>query len=566
MSALVRSTAASFVASAWLLLGATAPLGPAQDLPTMEAARSKIQSGDFAAAAKLLEEITKAEPTNPAAWRLLGLAYHSQGDLDRALAAHLESTKFPQTAPIGFYNAACIHALRGERDQAFQYLNQAESTGSIDLAQMDADKDLESLRSDTRYLELRPPAKSFEDSFVEPVRVLQQWKGDAALGQFGWIARDIGDVDRDGAHDVVTSAPTLSIAGRTEGRVYVYSSRSGKLLWQATGQPGDQLGLGVEAAGDFDADGTPDVIAGAPGRDVAFVYSGKDGRVLRTLTGQRGEGFGSSVAGVGDLDGDGHTEVIVGAPQAGAADRLTGRAFVFSSKSEAPMLVLQGEHAAHRFGSACAGSLRGTTRMIVVGAPDAGEGARGRVYAYDGAGALRFAIDADASGAELGGMFVSVVGDVDADGVDDVYASDWSDGTLGGATGRVYVHSGKSGERVFALTGTVAGEGFGIGSADCGDTDGDGHADLLIGTWQHGSAARSGGKCSLYSGKTKSILRTITCKVPGDTFGFDATGIGDVDGDGAVDYLVTSAWSRVIGSRAGRMFILAGSRTDRESK
>ncbi len=559
MSALVRSPVALFIASAWLLLGAASSLGRAQDPPTIEGARQQIQSGEFASAAKLLEEITKAQPQNAVAWQLLGLAYHSQGDLDRALPAHLEATKFPQTAPTGFYNAACVCALRGERDQAFQYLVQAESTGSIDLAQMDADQDLESLRADVRYLELRPPAKSFEDSFVEPTRVLRKWDGEAALGQFGWIARNIGDVDKDGVRDVVTSAPTLSIGGRAAGRVYVYSSRSGQLVWQQTGQAGDQLGLAVEAAGDFDADGTPDVIAGAPGRELAFVYSGKDGRVIRTLAGQRGEGFGSSVAGVGDLNGDGRAEVIVGAPQGGPSNDGTGRVYVFSSKSEQPLLVLQGEKPGHRFGSACTGASDPANSMIVVGAPDAGEGARGRAYVYDRAGALRFAIDAEATGAELGGMFLSVVGDVDGDGVQDVYASDWSDNALGATTGRVYVHSGKSGERLLLLTGEAAGDGFGIGLAKCGDADGDGHADLLVGAWQHGSGARSGGRCYLYSGKSKALLRTITCKVPGDTFGFDTTGIGDVDGDGAVDFLVSSGWSRVHGSRSGRMFVIAGS-------
>jgi len=43
----------------------------------------------------------------------------------------------------------------------------------------------------------------------------------------------------------------------------------------------------------------------------------------------------------------------------------------------------------------------------------------------------------------------------------------------------------------------------------------------------------------------------------GETFGFDATGMGDVDGDGVIDLLLTSGWSAVNGPRSGRMFIVS---------
>ena len=54
------------------------------------------------------------------------------------------------------------------------------------------------------------------------------------------------------------------------------------------------------------------------------------------------------------------------------------------------------------------------------------------------------------------------------------------------------------------------------------------------------------------------MLRSFTGRVPGETLGFDATGIGDVDGDGATDYLVTSSWSNVRGFRSGRMYVISG--------
>ena len=154
-------------------------------------------------------------------------------------------------------------------------------------------------------------------------------------------------------------------------------------------------------------------------------------------------------------------------------------------------------------------------------------------------------------------MFLSVLGDVDGDGFPDVYASDWSNNAKGPSTGRVYVHSGKDGHRLFTLTGETAGEGFGTSPSVAGDVNGDGYADLIIGAWQYGGAAVGGGRAYLYSGKDGQLIKTFTCRIPGDTFGFDAVTMGDVDGDRTVDFLITSGWSGVHGFHSGRVFIIS---------
>ena len=119
------------------------------------------------------------------------------------------------------------------------------------------------------------------------------------------------------------------------------------------------------------------------------------------------------------------------------------------------------------------------------------------------------------------------------------------------------MHSGANGRRLLTLTGDAAGEGFGIGPATAGDVDGDGRDDLIVGAWQYAGAAISAGRAYLYSGKDGQLLKTYTCRIPGDTFGFDATGIGDVDADGTIDLLITSAWSGIHGFHSGRMFVIS---------
>jgi hypothetical protein len=348
--------------------------------------------------------------------------------------------------------------------------------------------------------------------------------------------------------------------------VYVYSTKTGARLWTADGEPGDRFGTGVEGAGDTNRDGVPDVVAAAPGGGYAKVLSGKDGRVLLTLTAEdKADVFGRHAAGVGDVNRDGHADVIVGAPGNNAGGKGAGRAYVFSGKDGTKLLTLTGERAGDGFGSAVAGETDAKQTRLVVGAPAAGPAKRGRVYVYAGlSSSPKFVIEADDTGGALGAMFLGTPGDVDGDGVGDVYASDFGNTAKGPSTGRVYVHSGADGRQLLALTGSGAREGFGTSPSQAGDVDGDGHADLVVGAWQYAGAAVSGGRAYLYSGKDGRLMRTYTCRIPGDTFGFDSVTLGDVNGDGMADFLITSAWSGVNGFRSGRIFIISsGVRTAR---
>ena len=534
----------------------------AQNAPPEEVRRAQalIQTKDYDSAIKILEEFLRTSPARPGAWNLLGTAYARKGDYDKALQAFAKTSTSPQLRLQGLYNSACVYALKNDKEEAFKLLRQLRESGSFDMSTILSDDDLKNIRSDPRFDKLIPKPEEFGNPFVEKVTIIHELTGEAKGDQFGWIARRIGDVDGDNVNDFVTSAPTHSIEGKPAGRVYVYSGKSAKLLWTHTGPAGGQLGLGIEAAGDVNADRIPDVIASAPGEGKAYVYSGKDGKVLLTLgSGDQSETFGRHVSGAGDMNGDGRTDLVVGAPGNNAGGQGAGRAYVFSGKDGSVLLTVDGERAGDAFGSSVAGYASKNQSFLIAGAPNAGPKKTGRVYVYPGLTTKpKFIIEADETGAQLGAMFLSVVGDINRDRVPDIYASDFSNTAKGTATGRIYVHSGADGRRLLTLTGEGANDGFGIGPADAGDVDNDGYNDLIVGAWQHSGAARSGGKVYLYSGKDGRLMRSYTCRIAGDTFGFDATGMGDVNGDGLIDFLLTSAWSGINGFHSGRVFIVSG--------
>lgn len=524
-----------------------------------------LQQGNMDRATAVIDSLANLHADALPVWNAAGIIHRRAGNHERSLEAfqHLEELS-PGTGATAF-NLGVQYAFLERSDEAFEWLLRAKDTGAVLVPNIALSPAAANLRGDARWSSLFPDPAEYDRPFVQERALLQDWYGEQPGDVFGWIARAIGDVDGDGIQDLVTSATGYN---NQSGKVYVYSGGKGDLLWSVEGTvPGGRLGHGIEAAGDVNADGIPDVIASAPYINRVHVYSGNDGRELFSVAGADTSGaFGLSVKGIGDINYDGYGDLLIGepfqvwgAPINGGDMSRPGQAHVISGADASLLLLLRGETPGDGFGSSVSGKTVDGNTLYVVGAPGGGSEGTGKAYVYDALdGRPLFTAEPDAGGAQYGGMFLSVVGDLDADGTLDVYIADWGDNEVAPGAGKVYLYSGRNGDRLYALTGEAAGDGYGIGIADAGDVDRDGHDDLVVGAWQHASAAPSGGKLYVHSGADGSLMYTITGDVAGETLGFDTTGMGDVDGDGWVDFLITSAYSMRNGFRAGRTLIVSG--------
>lgn len=157
----------------------------------------------------------------------------------------------------------------------------------------------------------------------KPVRRHEATAFDDISG-FGLACTALGDVDEDGVSDYAIGAALERIPERAEdwrersfgGQVIVISGSTGKELWRVV-EPSTEwsFGAAVAAAGDFDGDATPDVLVGAPSARFAegrvVVLSGRDGHTLRELVpDRRAEGFGYGVSGALDFDLDGKHDLV----------------------------------------------------------------------------------------------------------------------------------------------------------------------------------------------------------------------------------------------------------------
>jgi len=379
--------------------------------------------------------------------------------------------------------------------------------------------------------------------------------------RFGDALVHLGDVDGDGVSDIAVGAPLEDHAGLIDsnrGAIHVLLLNADGTVKTATrissgvnGGPvladEDHFGASVTSLGDLDADGVVDILVGAPGDDVQgdqqgaiyVVYLNANGSAKRTLkiadTSNGGpdllpgDRFGEAVTSLGDLDGDGYVDIAVGAP-----------------------------------GNDTDGNERGAVHVLLLNADGTVKSIQTIANGLSGGPVLA---DNDRFGDA-----VSVVGDLNGDGVTDLAVGAPSDSSVQANAGAVYVlfmnPDGTVGSHTL-IAGMMNGgpdlsalSQFGTSLAATGDHDGDGINDLAVGAI--GTDA-SGGVylLSLHSDGTAKDTQLIASRRGGgpllndsDDFGASVSAIGDVNGDGVTDLAVGAPNHGSDAVNSGTIFLL----------
>lgn len=188
-----------------------------------------------------------------------------------------------------------------------------------------------------------------------------------------------------------------------------------------------------------------------------------------------------------------------------------------------------------------------TVPDAISSAPSASSG-RGRVTVFSGAtGAILFEFTDTAPGSSMG-WAITDAGDINNDGFHDIAAG--APPRVGplGAQGGVVVLSGNPasyGQVLLTLWGPEANSGFGYALAGMGDVNADGHDDLLVGSPLAGAANPSQGLAFIVSGHDGSIIHTLEGSgASGAGFGRGVAGVGDLDGDGITDAVVAASFEQ----------------------
>ncbi len=393
---------------------------------------------------------------------------------------------------------------------------------------------------------------------------------------FGFSVSAAGDVNGDGYADVVVGAPFYTNGEAAEGRAFVYYGSASGLnaagAWSAEGnQAMAWFGFSVSAAGDVNGDGYADVIVGTPSYDSgqtdegrAYLYHGSASGLNAAAAwsaenNQAGARFGWSVATAGDVNGDGYADVIVGADQYDNGQTGEGRAYVYhgsaSGLSAAAAWGVESNQAEARFGGSvsAAGDVNGDGYAdVLIGAPgyDNGELNEGRAFVYHGSASglgASAAWTAEGNQAEaLFGDSVKTAGDVNGDGFADVIVGAQHADNGEADEGRASVYygsaSGLNAAAAWEVESNQAGATFGCSVSAAGDVNGDGYADVIVGSPGYDNVQTDEGRAYVYHGSAAGLSAAAVWNAESNQtsawFGYSVSAAGDVNGDGYADVII----------------------------
>ena len=423
-----------------------------------------------------------------------------------------------------------------------------------------------------------------------------------------------GDVNGDGFDDVLLGAWKNDDGGVDAGAAYLVLGSATPWSGSASGADaeftgevaGDYAGHNVSIVGDVNSDGFDDILVGAPYNDDGGTYAGAAYLLLGASAwtssslaaadaeyrGIDGTDFaGYDVAPAGDFNDDGYDDFVIGAAQrqtggasSGSAYLVLGGATVSSTTLSAAAAEFWGEGVSDVAGEAVAGGGDvdgdGFDDILVgAGQNDSGGADAGAAYLILGAASAASmslgSVDAQYTGANAGdrvGDDVSLSGDADADGYDDILVGAHNVDASGTDSGAVYLVLGGPFPATMSLAaadatylGEAASDFAGASTAWGGDTNGDGRDDFIVGAYGNDDAGGLAGAAYLVLGGASFGTLSLgdadaefTGEAAIDYAGVQVAGVGDVDGDGNDDLGVGAGYNDDGGSGAGAVYLLLG--------
>ena len=431
--------------------------------------------------------------------------------------------------------------------------------------------------------------------------------------QFGCSVASAGDINGDGYADVVVGAPWYN---SRVGQAFVYlgsaSGLSAGSNWSDSGRvSGSEFGTSVASAGDVNGDGYADVIVGSPyyslsmsGQGHACVYYGSGDGLGESGSEYNADWiaesdqisgyFGISVASAADVNGDGYADVIVGAYGFDNGQTDEGRAYLYhgsaSGLSATASWIAESDQDGAGLGIsvASAGDVNGDGYAdVIVGANqyDNGQTDEGAAFVWLGSASgvnegvagtptnAAWAGESDQAGAGFG-VSVASAGDVNGDGYADVivganqYDTSQTDG------GRAFVYLGSAAGLSAAPNWTAQsgqnGARFGNSVASAGDVNGDGYADVIVGSNLHDNGQADEGAAYVWHGSASGVNGGVAgtpmnapwsaeTNQEGAGFGISVASAGDVNGDGYADVIVGADQYDTSQTHGGRVFVYHGS-------
>jgi hypothetical protein len=409
-------------------------------------------------------------------------------------------------------------------------------------------------------------------------------------------------VNGDGIHDVIIGALNADPNGTGSGQSYVVFGRdaAGGDVFPAEVELGalngtdgfklngaseyDLSGHNVSGAGDVNGDGIDDIMIGAPGRGQYYHYddpgrsyvvfgrdttggdifpvevelAALDGADGFTLNSANASDYASRVSGAGDVNGDGIDDIIIGAPGVGGYGISFGQSYVVFGRDTAGGDIFPPE--------------------VELAALDGTEG---------------FKLNGTNPG-DYSGNSVSGVGDVNGDGINDVIIGAVGADPNGSRSGQSYVVFGKDtpggdafpaevelgaldGTEGFKLNGVNANDlssGFGSGVSGAGDVNGDGIDDIIVGAQGADTNGYDTGQSYVVFGRDTSGGDIFPAEVElgaldgtegfklngvsGDYSGRSVSGVGDFNGDGIDDIIISAHEADPNGYYSGRSYVVFG--------